>query len=130
MVCERKKPLTRPATAGESAVAGHPLPKGEGYISDLGTLGVQPKMWDTLSPGGEGKDPIPCVSPRERNRRQRWDRCVQREMWDTLNSPKGERRELIRFLPPSPLGAEGGPVQLCGRTGCGGCSATNAMVIS
>jgi hypothetical protein len=27
----RKKPLTRPATAGESAVAGHPLPKGEGH---------------------------------------------------------------------------------------------------
>ena len=25
-----KRPLTRPATAGESAVAGHPLPKGEG----------------------------------------------------------------------------------------------------
>jgi hypothetical protein len=31
MVWEGKKPLTRPATAGESAVAGHPLPKGEGY---------------------------------------------------------------------------------------------------
>ena len=29
--CARKQPLTRPATAGESAVAGHPLPKGEGY---------------------------------------------------------------------------------------------------
>jgi hypothetical protein len=27
MVCERKEPLTRPAAAGESAVAGHPLPK-------------------------------------------------------------------------------------------------------
>ena len=26
----RKKPLTRPATAGEGAVAGHPLPSGEG----------------------------------------------------------------------------------------------------
>ena len=26
----RKKPLTRPATAGENAVAGHPLPKGDG----------------------------------------------------------------------------------------------------
>jgi hypothetical protein len=50
MGCERKKPLTRPATAGESAVAGHPLPKGEGNISDLGTGGVQPKMWDMLSP--------------------------------------------------------------------------------
>jgi hypothetical protein len=24
------RPLTRPATAGESAVAGHPLPRGEG----------------------------------------------------------------------------------------------------
>ena len=46
MVGEGKKPLTRPATAGESAVAGHPLPTGEGYISDLGTRGVQPKMWD------------------------------------------------------------------------------------
>jgi hypothetical protein len=55
MACERKKPLTRPATAGESAVAGHPLPTGEGYISDLGTRGVQPKMRDTPSPhGGEG----------------------------------------------------------------------------
>ena len=59
MVCEGKKPLTRPATAGESAVAGHPLPKGEGYITDLGTGGVQPKMWDTLSPSGEGTDPAP-----------------------------------------------------------------------
>jgi hypothetical protein len=28
---------------------------------------------------GEGKDPIPSLSPRERGRRQRWDRCVQRE---------------------------------------------------
>jgi hypothetical protein len=54
MVCERKKPLTRPATAGESTAAGHPLPKGEGYISDLGSRRVQPKMWDTLSPLGEG----------------------------------------------------------------------------
>jgi len=25
-----KRPLTRPAAAGEGAVAGHPLPKGEG----------------------------------------------------------------------------------------------------
>jgi hypothetical protein len=40
MVRQGKKPLTRPATAGESAVAGHPLRKGEGYISDLGTCGV------------------------------------------------------------------------------------------
>jgi hypothetical protein len=36
MVCEGREPLTRPATAGESAVAGHPLPKGEGCISDFG----------------------------------------------------------------------------------------------
>ena len=51
----RKKPLTRPATAGESAIAGHPLPKGEGYNSDLGTPGVQPKTWVMISPqGGEG----------------------------------------------------------------------------
>jgi hypothetical protein len=58
MVYERKKPLTRPATAGESAVAGHPLPKGEGYVSDLGTRGVQPKMRDTLSTGSrEGGAP-------------------------------------------------------------------------
>ena len=35
-------------------------------------------------PLGEGKDPIPSRSPRERGRRQRWDRCVQREMWHTL----------------------------------------------
>jgi len=28
MVGEGNKPLTRPATAGESAVAEHPLPKG------------------------------------------------------------------------------------------------------
>jgi len=54
MVCEGKEPLTRPATAGESAVAGHPLPQGEGYISDLGTPGVQPKIWVTISPKGEG----------------------------------------------------------------------------
>ena len=33
--CERKQPLTRPATAGESTVAGHPLPKGEGYLREL-----------------------------------------------------------------------------------------------
>ena len=54
MVWERKKPLTRPATAGESAIAGHPLPKREGYISDLGTPGVQPKIWGMISPRGEG----------------------------------------------------------------------------
>ena len=52
-VWERKKPLTRPATAGESALAGHPLPKGEGYIPDLGIPGVQPKMWVTISYQGE-----------------------------------------------------------------------------
>jgi hypothetical protein len=56
MVWGRKKPLTRPATAGESAVAGHPLPKGEGYMFELGTPRVQPKMWDMLSPKGEGYD--------------------------------------------------------------------------
>jgi hypothetical protein len=28
-------PLTRPATAGESAVAGHPLPAGEGCLYDM-----------------------------------------------------------------------------------------------
>jgi hypothetical protein len=70
MVCERKKPLTRPATAGESAVAGHPLPKGEGYISDLGTRGVQPKMWDTLSPlGGEGPggEGVNALKPQDSN---------------------------------------------------------------
>jgi len=27
-----KRPLTRPATAGENAVAGHPLPQGEGSL--------------------------------------------------------------------------------------------------
>ncbi len=27
----RKRPLTRPATADENAVAAHPLPKGEGF---------------------------------------------------------------------------------------------------
>jgi hypothetical protein len=31
-------------------------------------------------PLGEGKDPIPSLSPRERSRRQRWDRCVQRNV--------------------------------------------------
>ena len=35
IVCERKKPLTRPATAGESAIVGHPLPTGEGYDFDF-----------------------------------------------------------------------------------------------
>ena len=30
-------------------------PKGEGYISDLGTAGVQLKIWVTISPSGEGK---------------------------------------------------------------------------
>ena len=54
MAWEGKQPLTRPATAGESAVAGHPLPKGEGRVSDFDTLGVQPKMWGTLSPRGMG----------------------------------------------------------------------------
>jgi hypothetical protein len=48
------EPLTRPATAGESAVAGHPLPTGEGYVSGLSTGGVQLKMWDMLGPEGEG----------------------------------------------------------------------------
>ena len=28
IAAERKQPLTRPAPAGENAVAGHPLPKG------------------------------------------------------------------------------------------------------
>ena len=32
---------------------GHPLPKGEGYSFSTNP-GVQPKMWDTLSPKGEG----------------------------------------------------------------------------
>jgi hypothetical protein len=36
---ERKEPLTRPARAGESAVAGHPLPKGEGYFEACTGLG-------------------------------------------------------------------------------------------
>lgn len=40
----------------EYAVAGHPLPKGEGYISDLGTAVVQRKMWDTLRSGGGHKE--------------------------------------------------------------------------
>ena len=31
----RKKPLTRPAMAGENAIAGHPLPKGEGCLYPL-----------------------------------------------------------------------------------------------
>jgi hypothetical protein len=38
-------------------------------------------------PLGEGKDPIPSLCPRERGRRQRWHRCVQREMWDTVSLP-------------------------------------------
>jgi HD-like signal output (HDOD) protein len=29
------------------------------------------------------------LSPRERGRRQTWDRCVQREMWDTLRLARG-----------------------------------------
>ena len=49
-------------------------------------------------PLGEGKDPIPSLSPRERGRRQKWGRCVQREMWDTLSSPLGERGAGIRGL--------------------------------
>jgi hypothetical protein len=36
MLWEREKPLTRPTTAGESAVAGHPLPKGEDSLCDWG----------------------------------------------------------------------------------------------
>ena len=52
----RKRPLTRPATAGESAVAVHRLPKGEGYISNLGGPGVQPRYAVTLSPLGEGRN--------------------------------------------------------------------------
>jgi len=43
-------------------------------------------------PLGEGKDPIPSLSPRERGKRQRWDRCVQREMWDTLSPHAGSTR--------------------------------------
>ncbi|SPE27063.1 hypothetical protein SBA2_320024 [Acidobacteriia bacterium SbA2] len=30
--CARKQPLTRPAAADDNAVAGHPLPKGAGYV--------------------------------------------------------------------------------------------------
>jgi hypothetical protein len=43
-------------------------------------------------PLGEGKDPIPSLSPRERGRSQTWDCCVQREMWDTLSLAGGDGR--------------------------------------
>jgi cysteine desulfurase len=36
-------------------------------------------------PLGEGKDPIPSLSPRERGRSQGSDRCVQQKLWDTLS---------------------------------------------
>jgi hypothetical protein len=37
----RNRPLTRPATAGEGAVAGHPLPKGEGCLVTFFALKVR-----------------------------------------------------------------------------------------
>jgi hypothetical protein len=62
--CDR--PLTRPATAGESAVAGHPLPSGEGWFTNSPT-GVQPKVWDVPTPMWRGKDtpaqqPVPDIA--------------------------------------------------------------------
>ena len=48
-------------------------------------------------PLGEGKDPIPSLSPRERGRRQRWDRCVQREMWDTLRACAGHGFLMVQY---------------------------------
>src|SRR5208337_1950934 len=41
-------------------------PKGEGCVSDLGTPGVQPKVWVTTSPMGEGNTRLPtayCLLP-------------------------------------------------------------------
>ena len=40
-------------------------------------------------PAGEGKDPIPILSPREKGGRQGPDRSVQRKMWDTLRRKRG-----------------------------------------
>ena len=54
MISERKKPLTRPATAGESAVAVHPLPKGEGYICDLANPRCPAEDMGNDQPLGEG----------------------------------------------------------------------------
>ena len=38
----------------------------------------------------EGKDPIPSLSPRERGRRQRWDRRVQPKIWVMISPQGGE----------------------------------------
>jgi hypothetical protein len=42
-------------------------------------------------PWGEGKDPVPSLSPREMGRRQRWDR-VSIERCGTSSAPPGEKR--------------------------------------
>jgi hypothetical protein len=66
-------------------------------------------------PLGEGKDPILSLSPRERGRRQRWDRCVQREMWDTLRrrGEGGGEEFFPHLLPTTYLG----PAYPCGVAG-------------
>ena len=41
-------------------------------------------------PWGEGKDPLPTLSPRERGRRQRWNRCVPRDVAHAQLAGRGE----------------------------------------
>ena len=61
--------------------------KSYGIVQRILTRLTSLKMATLQSPlpRGEGKDPIPSLSPRERGRSQRSDRCVQRKMWDTLS---------------------------------------------
>jgi hypothetical protein len=48
-----RNPSPVPLRLVKAPAAGHALPRGEGYDFDF-TPGVKPKMWDTLSPKGEG----------------------------------------------------------------------------
>ena len=54
-VCLARKLTPHPSRDGwRKRRRGTRSPQGEGCVSDFGTLGVQPKMWEMLSPEGEG----------------------------------------------------------------------------
>ena len=59
---EGKKPLSRPARAGENALAGHPLPKGEGFQFQARPL-VRLATPGTFSPKGERTKPASLTAP-------------------------------------------------------------------
>ena len=105
-------PLTRPATAGESAVAGHPLPRGEGSASDFGAAHPAPSAdglvkapsRDTLSP--RERAVLPISAPLTRLRRltgwRKRRRRIPSPLGLRMSYLAGRRDELGNY--PSPLG--------------------------